>query len=319
MDSTNPFYKQVRLLVQLLPIVGQQSCFALKGGTAINLFVRNLPRLSVDIDLAYIPMTDRAHALSEINQALKTIAKEIERRFSGLDVLAQPNPLTGTLLKLNIADTDAIVKIEVTPVLRGAVYEAEIDHFSPRVEEHFGYAEIPLLSFNDLYAGKICATLDRQHPRDLYDTLLLLNNEGLSDKLVVAFMVYLISHNRPMAELLAPRQKPIAEIYEAEFKGMTFDEVDLSILEVTLPRLVKELHSRLTPEDKAFLLSFKQGQPNWDHLGIQHIEQLPSVRWKLLNLDRMDKAKRHEAIGNLEAVLHKGSGLQKSACGTTPQ
>lgn len=77
MDSTNPFYKQVGLLVQLLPIVGQQRCFALKGGTAINLFVRDLPRLSVDIDLAYLPMTDRDQALTEIDAALKAIAAEI--------------------------------------------------------------------------------------------------------------------------------------------------------------------------------------------------------------------------------------------------
>ena len=309
MDSTNPFYKQVSLLVQLLPIVGQQPCFALKGGTAINLFVRNLPRLSVDIDLAYIPMADREQALTEIDLALKAIASEVQRRLTGINVSAQPNPKTGTLLKLNFEGTEAVVKIEVTPVLRGSVYEAETRAVSPLVEENFGYAELPLLSFNDLYAGKICATLDRQHPRDLYDTLLLLDNEGVSRELIIAFLVYLIGHNRPMSELLAPRQQPIAEIYEAEFKGMAFDEVGLDTLEATLPRLVKTLHDNLTDADKAFLLSFKEGNPDWEHLGLEHIEQLPSVRWKLLNLDKMDKKKRQEAIGNLEAVLHGGSDV----------
>lgn len=309
MDSTNPFYKQVSLLVQLLPIVGQQPCFALKGGTAINLFVRNLPRLSVDIDLAYLPMADREQALTEIDQALKAIAGEVQRRLASVSVIAQPNPKTGTLLKLNIEGQDAVVKIEVTPVLRGSVYEAETRPVSPLVEENFGYAEVPLLSFSDLYAGKICATLDRQHPRDLYDTLLLLDNEGLSRELVVAFMVYLIGHNRPMAELLDPRPQPIVDIYEAEFKGMAFEEVALETLEATLPRLVEALHSNLTDADKAFLLSFKEGKPNWEYLGIEHIEQLPSVRWKLLNLDRMGKKKRQEAIGNLEAVLHGGSDV----------
>lgn len=306
MDSTNPFYKQVSLLVQLLPIVGQQPCFALKGGTAINLFVRDLPRLSVDIDLAYIPMADREQALAEIDMALKAIASEVQRRLTGIKVSAQPNPKTGTLLKLNFEGTEAVVKIEVTPVLRGSVYDPETRSVSSIVEEHFGYAEVPLLSFNDLYAGKICATLDRQHPRDLYDTLLLLDNEGISRELIIAFLVYLIGHNRPMSELLAPRQQPIADIYEAEFKGMAFDEVDLGTLEATLSRLVKTLHANLTDADKAFLMSFKEGNPDWGHLGLGHIEQLPSVRWKLLNLDRMDKKKRREAIGNLEAVLHGG-------------
>jgi len=307
MDSNNPFYKQVSLLVQLLPIVGQQACFALKGGTAINLFVRDMPRLSVDIDLAYLPMVERHQALAEIDSALKAIAAETELRLPGINVITQPNPQTGTLLKLNIASYDAKVKVEVTPVLRGAVYEAETCRVRPSVEEHFGFAEVSLLSFNDLYAGKLCATLDRQHPRDLYDALLLLDNEGISRELVVAFLVYLMGHNRPMAELLAPRKKPLADMYESEFKGMTFDDVGVEVLEATLPRLVEMLHTSLTDDDKAFLLSYKEGTPDWEHLGIPHIERLPSVRWKLLNLDKMDKKKRIEAIGNLEVVLQGGS------------
>lgn len=309
MDSNSPFYKQVSLLVQTLPIVGQQACFVLKGGTAINLFVRDLPRLSVDVDLAYLPMNDRDQALAEIDRALRAIAEEVMQRFPWINVSLQPNQQTGTLLKLKIASPDAIVKIEVTPVLRGAVYEAETRAVRPSVEEWFGFAEVPLLSFNDLYAGKLCATLDRQHPRDLFDTLLLLDNEGISRELVVAFLVYLISHNRPMSELLSPRAKPLAELYEAEFKGMAFEAVDVEVLEATLPRLVKTLHAELTDEDRAFLLAFKQGVPDWTYLGIPHIEQLPSVRWKIQNLENLkqkNKKKHTEAIGKLEAVLHGG-------------
>lgn len=305
MDSSNPFYKQVSLLVQLLPIVGEHDCFALKGGTAINLFVRDMPRLSVDIDLAYLPRVERAQALAQIDQSLKTIAKEVNTRLPGLKVTAQPNQQTNTLLKLNIASPDAVVKIEITPVLRGSVYEAERRTISPEVEKNFGYVEVPLLSFNDLYAGKMCATLDRQHPRDLYDTLLLLNNEGISRELQIAFMVYLMSHNRPMAELLAPRKKSIADTFEAEFSGMAFEDVAIETLEATLPRLVTELHQGLTDDDKAFLLAFKKGNPDWSHLGLDHIEQLPAVRWKLLNLRNMDKKKHQTAISNLEAVLYR--------------
>jgi len=308
MDSSNPFYKQVSLLVQLLPIVGEHDCFALKGGTAINLFVRDMPRLSVDIDLAYLPRVERAQALAQIDQSLKTIAKEVNTRLPGLKVTAQPNQQTNTLLKLNIASPDAVVKIEITPVLRGSVYEAERRTISPEVEKNFGYVEVPLLSFNDLYAGKMCATLDRQHPRDLYDTLLLLNNEGISRELQIAFMVYLMSHNRPMAELLAPRKKSIADTFEAEFSGMAFEDVAIETLEATLPRLVTELHQGLTDDDKAFLLAFKKGNPDWSHLGLDHIEQLPAVRWKLLNLRNMDKKKHQTAISNLEAVLYRENG-----------
>ena len=303
MDSSNPFYKQVSLLVQLLPVVGHQGCFALKGGTAINLFIRDLPRLSVDIDLVFLPMTNREQALVEIDTALNSIATEIEQRFSDCTVMAQPNHATGSLLKLNIARADGRVKIEVTPVLRGTVYETEICAVRTSVESQFGFAEMRLLSFNDLYAGKLCATLDRQHPRDLYDTLLLLDNEGIIRDLIRAFIAYLIGHNRPMAELLAPRVKPLAEVHASEFSGMAIHEVDIEVLEATLPRLVNTIMDHLTEEDRAFLLSFKKGTPNWEHLGIPHIKQLPSVRWKLKNLERMSSSKRTEAIVKLEAVL----------------
>jgi len=306
MDPGNPFYRQLSLLVQLLPIVSHQTCFALKGGTAINLFVRDLPRLSVDIDLAYLPMVDRDQALAEIDSALKAISSEIEQRLPECQVTARPNRETGTLLKLSIARPDAMVKIEVTPVLRGAVYDPETRAVRSSVEENLGFAEVLLLSFNDLYAGKLCATLDRQHPRDLYDTLLLLDNEGISRNLMRAFIVYLIGHNRPMGELLAPRAKSLAGVYESEFRGMAFEDIGIEVLEATLPRLVDTLHNSLTDKDRVFLLSFKEGAPDWAHLGLPHIEQLPSVRWKLLNLDRMNKNKRREAIGNLEAVLHRG-------------
>jgi hypothetical protein len=56
LSADNPFYRQVVLLIELLPLVARERCFALKGGTAINLFVRDLPRLSVDIDLTYLPI-----------------------------------------------------------------------------------------------------------------------------------------------------------------------------------------------------------------------------------------------------------------------
>jgi len=158
-------------------------------------------------------MADHNQALQEIDAALKAVAAEIEKRLPDCTVTAQANRETGTLLKLNITRPDTMVKIEVTPVLRGAVYETENRAVHSSIEKQFGFAEVPLLSFNDLYAGKICATLDRQHPRDLYDMLLLLDNEGISCDLIRAFIVYLIGHNRPMAELLATRAKPLADIY----------------------------------------------------------------------------------------------------------
>ena len=64
------YYNQAELLLRILPLIYRQREFALKGGTAINFFFRNLPRLSVDIDLVYLPIEDRATTLQNISNLL---------------------------------------------------------------------------------------------------------------------------------------------------------------------------------------------------------------------------------------------------------
>lgn len=63
MPVDESYRKQVSLLIKIVPLVAKEAVFALKGGTAINLFLRNMPRLSVDIDLTYLPVKDRAPPL----------------------------------------------------------------------------------------------------------------------------------------------------------------------------------------------------------------------------------------------------------------
>src|SRR5437868_140536 len=195
------YRKQVALLVRTVPRVAPETCFALKGGTAINLFLRNMPRLSVDLDLTYVPVSDRASSLKEIAAAMKRIAEAITRGLPGARVSASAPKGVKGVTKLIVRDDDAQIKIEVTPVLRGCVYEPAVMPVSARVEEEFGFAEMPVVSFADLYAGKIVAALDRTHPRDLFDIHDLLSHEGILRK---AFIVYLLSHHRPMAEVLVP-------------------------------------------------------------------------------------------------------------------
>jgi predicted nucleotidyltransferase component of viral defense system len=88
MPMDESYRKQVALLVKIVPLVAKEVVFALKGGTAINLFLRNMPRLSVDIDLTYLPVKDRASSLKEIDTAMHRIAKEIERGIQGAKVNA---------------------------------------------------------------------------------------------------------------------------------------------------------------------------------------------------------------------------------------
>ncbi len=69
--TETPYYRQAELILEVLPVIDRHDVFALKGGTAINFFVRDLPRLSVDIDLTYLPVTRREQALLDITEALR--------------------------------------------------------------------------------------------------------------------------------------------------------------------------------------------------------------------------------------------------------
>ncbi|MDP1659899.1 MAG: nucleotidyl transferase AbiEii/AbiGii toxin family protein [Methylotenera sp.] len=303
--AQNPtFSNQVQLLVNVLPSVATQPCFALKGGTALNLFMRDLPRLSVDIDLAYLPIADRESSLVGIDKALENITAEIIRTIPNVKVNASLVHGTDKRIKLLVSRNGVSIKVEVTPVLRGSVYESELRETAPRVQAEFGYAQMQLLSFEDLYAGKLCAALDRQHPRDLYDVKFLLENEGISEKLKDAFIVYLLGHPRPMSEVIKPRLKDIEAIYHNEFKGMTIDEVSLESLRTTRTEMISRLHHALTEKDKQFLLAVKRGDADWSSFTLPEVQHLPAIQWKLHNLAKMQISKRKLALTALENALY---------------
>ena len=298
------FFKQAELLLRILPLIYKEDVFALKGGTAINFFVRDLPRLSVDIDLTYLPVNDRDFALNEIRSILLLISEGIKKRIPGTGVI--PKRIHGTeIVRGLIVDREGVtVKIEPNLVLRGAVYPPERKTLSKKAQDLFELSlQSRTLSTYDLYAGKICAALDRQHPRDLFDVRLLLKNEGLTSEIRKAFVVYLVSHPRPMAELISPRQKDISEIFEKEFKGMIAESITFEALETTRHELVAILQEELTPDERQFIVSIKQGQPVWDLLELEGIQNLPAVKWKLLNISRMDPTKHQTAVHKLRDCL----------------
>jgi hypothetical protein len=206
---------------------------------------------------------------------------------------------------MSVREGAATVKTEVSPVLRGTVFPTVDRRILPRAEEAFGFAEVPVLSFEDLFAGKLVAALDRQHPRDLFDVHLLLRGEGISPNLFRAFLVYLISHDGSLARLVAPRPKPIAELFERQFANMTAEPVTVAQLERTREELIATLHGNIGENEKVFLLSFKRSELRWDLLGVEHAIELPAVRWKLQNLERMERNARESAISELERVLSR--------------
>jgi predicted nucleotidyltransferase component of viral defense system len=297
------FEAQAALLVRALSYVAVEICFALKGGTAINLFIRDLPRLSVDIDLVYLPIEDREVSLLEIRSALGRIAQSIREAIPG-SVVTENATSDGT--RIVVRHRSAQIKIEVTPVLRGTVHPVELRVVRPAAEERFGFAEIQVVSFADLYAGKMVAALDRQHPRDLFDVQLLLENEGINDVLFQTFLVYILSHNRPTHEVLQPRLKDIRQAFEQEFVGMTTDETSLDALISAREQLVSEIRSHLDERSKQFLLSFHELKPDWALLGTPEISNLPAIRWKLMNLELLrskQPEKYQKIIHELEVTL----------------
>ncbi|NLA97697.1 MAG: nucleotidyl transferase AbiEii/AbiGii toxin family protein, partial [Spirochaetales bacterium] len=164
MDNKNPYFRQVELLVRILPLVGEHLCFALKGGTAINLFYRNMPRLSVDIDLVYVPIGERAPSLDTMTRNLKGIGDTVIARIPSAKITYSSLNHTDYINRLFFEAGRAVVKVELSPVLRGTVFEPTVMRITKAAEEIFGFAEIPVVSFEDLFAGKIMAALDRQHP-----------------------------------------------------------------------------------------------------------------------------------------------------------
>lgn len=302
MDRNSIYYKQVQLLMQVLPFVAKQEYFALKGGTAINLFVRDFPRLSVDIDLVYLPMKGRDEALQDISEALDAISVDLKAALKGIE-LTEAYKSKRDALRLIVGRNGVQIKVELSPVLRGTVYEPQMMEVCAAVEDEFGYAEVPVVALADLYAGKICAALDRQHPRDLFDVKWLLENEGLNDEIRKALIIYLASHNRPMAELLRPQFKDISAIYAGEFANMAETDVPLEELVVVRERLVELIHQGLTDSEKGFLLSFKNREPDWALLELEDVSDLPAIKWKQINLAKMPDDKHKLALEKLKEVL----------------
>ena len=297
------FLAQVDLLLRILPYVMRDRRFALKGGSALNLFIRDLPRLSVDIDLTYLPIEDRDSTLANISDILTTISQDISNAMP--QVTIQPLRATnGRLRKLVIRSGLVTVKVEPNETIRGSVFPCELRDLAPQVEAEFGlFMSVQTLSLADLYGGKICAALDRQHPRDLFDVQMLLANEGLTPAIRTAFLVYLISHNRPMVEILQPNRLPLEIAFNNEFVGMSRLPASCEELIAVREQTIDLLRLSLSIDQKRFLLSVKELEPDWTLLGVTGVEELPAVRWKLQNLAKMPKQKHRLAVAKLKEVL----------------
>ncbi|MGH9341027.1 MAG: nucleotidyl transferase AbiEii/AbiGii toxin family protein [Acidobacteriota bacterium] len=292
-------------MLRAMPHVAAEDCFALKGGTAINFFVRDMPRLSVDIDLTYLPIEPREESLTKIGQALDRIKSGISKAVAGVTI--REGRYEGRTSKLFVRAADGEVKIEPNFVIRGALHPTVERNLCPAAKGRFEVdVRIRTLSVADLYGGKLCAALDRQHPRDLFDVKVLLENEGITPQIRKSFIVHFISHDRPMHEVIDPTRKDVQAEFAADFQGMQAVPVEYQALLDARERLIERIHADLTTDEKNFLVSVKEGKPDWPLLGLDGVERMPAVQWKLKNIAKMGGPKQKDQVEKLKRKLGLG-------------
>ncbi|MCF7675914.1 MAG: nucleotidyl transferase AbiEii/AbiGii toxin family protein [Akkermansiaceae bacterium] len=302
----NPAYlNSVRLLLAVAPSVFRQPVFALKGGTAINMFLRDMPRLSVDLDLVFTDHhTGRDVALQAISDALEGIRDDIQ----GLGFQCELGVASGGGdVKLFVQRDRTRIKLEVNHVFRGTVLPIHDKALvEPAREAFLTDLRIPVLHPDELYGSKLVAAMDRQHPRDLFDVLGLYESDGLTPGTVECFVSYIAGHNRPVHEVLFANQIDMRPAFANEFEGMTRDTVPLDALLATRSRLMDELPKALTEDHRNFLFGLVRGQPDWSLMQCPHLEHLPAIRWKLENLAKLKRtnpAKFNQQAHELEERL----------------
>jgi len=294
-----PEYRaQVDLLLDVLPYTAKEECFALKGGTALNMFVWDMQRLSVDIDLTYIHFDDRASALENISGSILRIKKNIAKNLSGMQL--KESGLSENQADKMLCIRDGVrIKIEVNTTMRGVIKPTQKMPTNQSVLNEFGkFASMQVQSEAELFGGKICAALDRQHPRDLFDIHHLFNIGKISGEIKDGFIAALLSHNKSIHEVLDPTIQDQRKAFARQFEGMTNQPFSYEDFEKTREDLIKEVHAMLTDNDKQLLLGIKSGDPDWSLSCIEKLPDLPAVKWKLQNIRKLrsDNPKQHSAL-----------------------
>jgi predicted nucleotidyltransferase component of viral defense system len=307
MDKT--YIEVVRLLLESAPAIFETSHFAMKGGTAINLFVEDMPRLSVDIDVVYTDyQATRTEALKSISTGLEDARKRLTKAGLDADISATKD---GDEIKMFIRRGRNQVKVEVNHVFRGTVLPVETHQLKAEARKLFTTElSVPVLALPELYGSKLVAAMDRQHPRDLFDVQGLYQRGGLTAEVVECFVGYLAGHNRPVHEVLFSRDADMASAFENEFAGLARNPGTLAELQQVRKKLKTELPAVLTPNHRQFLLGLVAGEPDWQLMRCPHLAQLPAIRWKLLNLTKLKKSnpgKFSQQAEELRILLAQGS------------
>ena len=297
----NNVYKiQVGLLIKILPLLYRIEEFAIHGGTAINLFIKNMPRYSVDVDITFIPIKDRESSFAEINTLLLILKTQIERAIPNINIVHRPSTL-----KLHCTSDGATVKIEVNGTKRGIIGDVLVQELCLKAQSEFNATcKANIVPLSQLYGGKIAAALSRQHPRDLFDYKYM--ELDSFDVVKDGLMLSLLGSDKPIIESLNPNLTNQRLALDNQFKGMTDTSFSYEDFEITRKDLITKVNSLFDKDDKEFLLSFEMGVPLWEKCCAGDLSNHPSVKWKLQNiltLKSLKSAKFNKEIDKLRDYL----------------
>jgi predicted nucleotidyltransferase component of viral defense system len=294
------YKRQVALLLDIMPSIGKEKVFALHGGTAINLFEMDMPRLSVDVDLTFIPFTnDREYDIVCIRQGISRIKANISTHFKNIKFLDENR--ANEELKLICAKDDVFVKIEVNQINRGIINETRMLRLSQKAQEYFDtYCQIQVVSFGQLWGGKMNAALDRQHPRDLFDMQNFYQHYTITDEIKRGFLFFLLCSKRPIHEVLQPKYIDQRNVLINQFVGMSDTPFSCEDYENIRQKHITFINNSLADIDRDFILSFAKGEAKWNEN--YNFEKHPPIKWKLLNINKLKESNPDKFLQQIEIL-----------------
>jgi predicted nucleotidyltransferase component of viral defense system len=302
MSTNQKYIDQVSVLIDLLDIVSKNETFAMHGGTAINLFRFDYPRLSVDIDLTYKnTFSSRDEAIANIDSALNQIANDISEKFSLLKVQKEKIKKQS---KIYVLFEGNEVKIEVNQTNRGLFSPTAFLSLAPSAVTFFNKScSMEIVGDSQLFGGKVVAALDRQHPRDVYDIRTICKELNLSI-IKDGILFFLLCSGRPIDELLKPNLIDQSETFINAFQGMTNTPFSYQEFLYYRDQLIMDVNTIFEQDDKIFISSFFKAEPRWD---IHNFQNFPSIKWKqsnLLKLKETNPVKFQEQWSNVDACIY---------------
>jgi phenylpropionate dioxygenase-like ring-hydroxylating dioxygenase large terminal subunit len=299
------YLMQVQILLDVLPELTAEQCFAVDGDTAINFFVRDMPRLSVDIDLTYLPIEKRDKSNAKIAAALSRLQKRIQSRLESIQVSHDV-----AHSKLVCTRQESQIKIEVNTTVRGSLSPPKNMGLASAAQKAFGrFAEAQIMPIGQLYGGAICAALGRQNPRDLFDIKHMFKAHDITPEIRRGFLFCHLSGGAPLDQPFHPPLRDEHQTLTNQFEGMTDEKFTYKDFEETRDKLIREINQGLTANERQFLISFLEGVPIWNSVEFADFEKFPAIQWRLhniLKLKQRDPEKHRQQLHTLTRILHAG-------------